>query len=63
MGKTRFQTEWAAACERRDTFRVVTASARPLVRDGQVEPYALLAALLRSRFGLAKRTPSPRTRP
>ncbi len=59
MGKTRFQAEWAAACERRDTFRVVTASARPLVRDGQVEPYALLAALLRSRFGLGEADVEP----
>ena len=59
MGKTRFQAEWAAACERRDTFRVVTASARPLVRDGQVEPYALLAALLRSRFGMGEADAEP----
>ena len=59
MGKTRFLAEWAAACERRDTFRVVTASARPLVRDGQVEPYALLAALLRDRFGAGRADAEP----
>jgi tetratricopeptide (TPR) repeat protein len=56
MGKTRFLDEWTAAAARRDTFRVVRASARTLLRENDgtqdIEPYALLAALLRDRFGI-----------
>src|SRR5687767_12095786 len=52
MGKTRFLEEWSAACERRDMFRVVRASARRLVRDGDIEPFGWLAEILRARFDI-----------
>ena len=52
MGKTRFLEEWAGACQRRDMFRVVRASARRLVRDGEIEPFGLLAEILRARFAI-----------
>jgi tetratricopeptide (TPR) repeat protein len=57
MGKTRFLNEWSAACERRDMFRVVRASARrpapEMTADpGEMEPFGLLAGILRDRFGI-----------
>jgi tetratricopeptide (TPR) repeat protein len=54
VGKSRFLEEWAAGVAERDAFRLVRASAGPLARSGEPEPFALLAAILRARFGIAE---------
>src|SRR5438034_275659 len=52
MGKSRLLAEWSAGVEAAGVFRVVRAATAPLVRDGEIESFALLAAVLRARFGV-----------
>jgi tetratricopeptide (TPR) repeat protein len=51
LGKTRLLAEWTAGFSRRDSFRVVRASAT-VVAGELPEPFALLGSLLRARFAV-----------
>lgn len=58
MGKTRFLDQWTSDGARRERFRLVRAATGALVRDGEIEPFALLAAVLRDRFGIPDGAPT-----
>src|SRR3954468_24669896 len=49
LGKTRLLAEWSASVASDGIFRVVRAATAPLVREGEIESFALLAAVLRAR--------------
>jgi tetratricopeptide (TPR) repeat protein len=53
MGKSRLLSEWLAQVTSRETFRIVrAASTVPLSQGGEVEPFGLLADLLRARMAI-----------
>ncbi|HJX54353.1 MAG TPA: tetratricopeptide repeat protein, partial [Polyangia bacterium] len=52
LGKTRLVQEWVKRVEEAGEFRVFLASGKPPA-EGPAAPFAMLAALLRKRFGIA----------
>lgn len=50
LGKTRFLAEWIRDKRNQGTFRTLHTRTSELYRDGAVEPFGLLAAVLRDRF-------------